>query len=1062
VLSIRLLCAIPLHSQTETATIAGTITDQSGAVVPQAEVNLFNVETGVSTTTESNNSGLYVLTSVRPGTYRLAVSKQGMKRIVLTDLVVNVQDALGRNFIMQVGSRDESVTVSGEIFKLDTQSAAVSTVVDQQFVENMPLNGRSFQSLIELTPGVVVTISSAQAPGQFAVNGQRNDANYFMVDGVSANFGSVANVFLGQTAFGLLPALTSGGGTNGLVSVDAMQEFRIQTSSFAPEYGRMPGSQIGIVTKSGSNRWSGTVYDYLRNDIFDARNYFNAPPEPKPALRQNDFGGTVGGPIWKDHTFFFFSYEGLRLSLPETADGYFFTAATKAYLAEVNSPWSPIINATPTGMGKLLDPTCDNINTPCLADLPIAYSAPSQFDAYSLRIDHKLTNRITLFARYNQTPSSQAAPYYQESENANLNLNTATVGMTATISPSIVNDFRANWSQQFGSLIATNKNVYGAVIPPLSVLYPPGLNPSNAQAYFAPSFAVNSLNTSVREGTLGVNTVSQWNFVDSLSKTITNHQLLFGVDFRRVDVNTHGLTGDGIFPFSWNSIVSGIADEVLAEFADPMQAHTNNLSLFGQDTLKLTPRLTLTYGLRWEMNTPPVSDTSGKPLYAIQGIFDSKPLGLAPAGTPLWSTQLTGFAPRFGAAYRIANRTVVRAGFGLFYDLGYSGSLAYLMSLGFPYSRASEVGPAPLNLDLPIYQPPPFTTTINTTAHTISGVDPHLRLPLTYEWNAAFERELGANQSITATYVGAYGQNLPYKVDIVPLGTQSSTIATVLNGAPSHYNALQLQFKRRMARGLQALFSYTLAKSTDSDDGLPGLSYFPSLSAVTLPPITPSDFDIRNSASAAVSYEIPSPYEWGGQAAQATLSGWALYGIWRVSSGPPLDVQMGTISPTLGETNLRPALTGQPVWIPDGTQPAGKALNPNAFTLPPNGVSDDALRNSIRSPYGINQIDLALRRRFNITEHVKLDFRAEYFNILNHPMFGGGTTLGTSLAPQTYWGFCASQPCTGQQVPGFGKVTPGYTLNVGLGGGGGSGGQSALYAIGGNRSCQLTLKLTFN
>lgn len=234
---------------------------------------------------------------------------------------------------MQVGPTSETLWVEGGASLVNTESAAVSTVVDRTFADNLPLNGRTFQTLIMLTPGVVVTQTAADDQGQFSVNGQRADANYFTVDGVSANFGVTGYFALGQTAGGALPALSAQGGTNSLVSVDAMQEFRVQTSSFAPEFGRTPGGQISIATRSGSNTFRGTLFEYLRNDLLDANDWFNgytnSPPRPKAEERQNDFGGVFGGPIIKDRTFFFFSYEGLRLRQPVTQDSLVPDAASR-------------------------------------------------------------------------------------------------------------------------------------------------------------------------------------------------------------------------------------------------------------------------------------------------------------------------------------------------------------------------------------------------------------------------------------------------------------------------------------------------------------------------------------------------------------------------------------------------------------------------------------------------------------------------------------------------------------------------------------------------------------
>ena len=319
VVLIFLLTATVAFTQTESARISGRVTDPTDAVIVGAECKITNIETNVSIVAITNEDGIYVIPDLRPAIYRLTIQKEGFRTVVQPSLQLYVQDAVNENFTLAIGSVSETSSVLAAEPLLQTDSAVVSTVVDQQFVQNMPLNGRSFQSLIEMTPGVVITPEST---GQFSVNGQRTDANYFTVDGVSANFGTNTGLnSAGVTFGGTLPALTSGGGTDGLLSVDAMQEFRIQTSSYAPEFGRTPGAQISIVTKGGTNQWHGTAFDYLRNDIFDARNYFDSIPLPKPPVRQNDFGGTLGGPIWKNHTFFFFSYESLRLRLPQIETG---------------------------------------------------------------------------------------------------------------------------------------------------------------------------------------------------------------------------------------------------------------------------------------------------------------------------------------------------------------------------------------------------------------------------------------------------------------------------------------------------------------------------------------------------------------------------------------------------------------------------------------------------------------------------------------------------------------------------------------------------------------------
>jgi hypothetical protein len=423
------------------------------------------------------------------------------------------------------------------------------------------------------------------------VNGQRSDANYFMVDGVSANFGITPNCCLSQTLGGATPGFTSGGGTNGLVSVDAMQEFRIQTSSYAPEFGRAPGGQISIVTKSGTNQFHGTAFDYVRNDFFDARNYFDAPPLIKPPLRQNDFGGTLGGPIHKDKTFFFFSYEELRLLLPRTDSGSFFTASARAAVAPV---YQPIVNALPLPTGPPVDPTCDNITNPCLATLTAVYSNPSNFNATSIRVDHSLSRKVTLFARYNHAPSYDTVRSFEEVEYDGVNTDTLTAGATIVFTPTRTNDFRANWSRSTGTTNTSLTNFDGGVAPPTSVLFPPGSPYSFGNGQAVVDFVADGNRMGVREGTLYANIQRQLNFVDTFAWTIGVHQLKLGIDYRRLSPTSGGSTnyGAGQDPAGFQVLVLGNVGVAGGGDKYPLSVNVNHYSLFAQDTWRIANHLT--------------------------------------------------------------------------------------------------------------------------------------------------------------------------------------------------------------------------------------------------------------------------------------------------------------------------------------------------------------------------------------------------------------------------------------------------------------------------------------
>ena len=436
----------PALAQSPNGAINGQILDSSNRIIPGADILAINSATGLKYSTKTNDLGIYVLTNLPPGPYRLQVGKVGFRTLVKPDVTLNVQDALSINFTLPVGATMEIVTVQGGAPLVDTDTAAVSTVVDRQFAENLPMNGRSFQALIQLTPGVVLTsTSNGLDSGQFSVNGQRASSNYWMVDGVSANAGSSA-FFGGNGTGGAAATFSVFGGTNSLVSVDAMQEFRIQTSTFAPEFGRAPGAQISIVTRSGTNRFHGTAFDYLRNDLFDANNWFNgytnSPPLPKAEERQNDFGGTLGGLIVKDRTFFFFSYEGLRLRLPQTT----LTGVPDAGARQAATPaLQPFLNAFPLPNGP------DNTSSG-VATLNASYSNPASLDAYSLRLDHRIHDALALFARYDYSPSeiSQRGLFgaaLSTVSPSRITVQTATAGATWAISPNLANDFRFNYSR---------------------------------------------------------------------------------------------------------------------------------------------------------------------------------------------------------------------------------------------------------------------------------------------------------------------------------------------------------------------------------------------------------------------------------------------------------------------------------------------------------------------------------------------------------------------------------------------------------------------------------------
>jgi hypothetical protein len=525
ILALGLFVASLLPGQSTSASINGRITDPSKALIAGAKVAVTGAATNARFQAMTDASGQYFLTNLPPGAYRIEIQKAGFKKLVKPDVILHVQDALDIDFEMTLGAASETVTVEGGAPLVNTESGAVSTLVDRRLVENLPLNGRSFQTLIALTPGVVVTATAFDDQGQFSVNGQRADANYFTVDGVSANFGVNGYFPMVQTASGSLPALSPGGGTNSLVSVDAMQEFRIQTSSFAPEFGRTPGAQISIVTRSGTNAFHGTLFEYFRNNVLDARDWFtNYNGLPKPGERQNDFGGVLGGPVVRNRTFFFFSYEGQRLRQPATQQTVVPDAASRQ---QALAAMQPYLNAFPVANGPAAGPGAAQFNA--------SYSNPSNLDATAIRVDHVLGARLTLFGRYNYSPSNLVlrgpltgvGDVLSQTTSEFSSVHTGTLGLTESITPRISNEVRANYSNQSIRLTYRLDTFGGAVPLSDAALFPPGI--SSATGVFG--FYIPGVGD-YNQGKSGMNEQRQVNFIDNLSVTKAGHQWKFGVDYR--------------------------------------------------------------------------------------------------------------------------------------------------------------------------------------------------------------------------------------------------------------------------------------------------------------------------------------------------------------------------------------------------------------------------------------------------------------------------------------------------------------------------------------------------
>jgi hypothetical protein len=1014
----------------QTAELSGVVLDPSDAAVCQARVTTTRIDTGARRTAVSNESGHYQVAGLEPGSYRLEVQASGFQPVRQEGIVIEVGQRARADFKLTLGPMEQSIVVTGRVPLVNFEDGSIGSVISRGFLERLPLNGRTVQTLIALTPGVVMTRTDSSELGQFSANGQRTNANYVTLDGVGANIGVSPNAFAGQAAAGSLPGVGVTGGLNSLVSVDALQEMRILTSTYAPEYGRSPGAQIAIVTRSGSNELHGAVFEYFRNDALDANDWFaNRSTLGKAALRQNNFGAVAGGPAVRNKAFFFGSYEGLRLRLPQTGVNDVPSVASRQ-----NAPAAirPYLDAYPVPNGP--------VAASGFASYSVRYSDPTTQDAGSLRTDYVVNDHWTVFGRYNEAPSQTVqrgvfATTLNTLVSTSLNFRTVTLGSTWMASPRTTVETRFNWSRAEGGSFYRNDDLGGAVVLPDSALFPSSAPLEEALFFFNLNGGQNSRFT---RGKLTNNNQRQVNLTGSVSWTASAHQWKAGVDYRRL-APVYGIRGylmNAIFA-GVNGALSGKASSVtVATHAGHLYPVFANYSAYVQDVWRATRRLTVTYGVRWEVNPAP-SESNGRCAAVVDNLGDSAKLALAPSCTPLYETQRWNFAPRGGVAWHLHGsegfETILRGGTGLFYDLG-SGIAAQAYAGGYPFYTSRALSNVAFPLDATQSAPPALN--LNPPYSTIYAFDRQLKLPRVWQWSTAIEQSLGGHQALTIAYAGAVGRRLLRTDTLYKPNADFTTVYVTRNNATSDYHSLQVQYQRRLSASLQAQASYTWAHSIDiaSSDG------FFNAPIQKVDPRSDrgsSNFDVRHSFAAAASYDLPFRRPASGR--PGLLGGWSVDAVILGRTATPVNVLTGTDVLLTGQTNVaRPDwVAGQPLYLDDPTAPGGKRFNAAAFVVP-TGRQGTLGRNALRG-FGLFQLNAALHKQVTLSERVGLQLRLESFNLLNHPSFG--------------------DPAGSLQSSLFGMST--QMLARDLGGGGNAGGLNPLYQAGGARSLQLVCRLVF-
>jgi hypothetical protein len=990
--ALALLCLAglaPLQAQDYTL-VNGIVWDTSTASVPGATVTVVNEDTGFRRMTSSQPDGTYVVSSLLPGVYKITVRKEGFRTVIRFGVKLNALHPARADFRLEVGGVQETVTVEGLTPLLNGDDASVGTLVGRDEIERLPLNGRGLLSVLELAPGVVVTPATRGEAGQFSASGQRPNTNYFTVDGVSANSGVGGGGLPAQSNGAALPGMTAFGGLDSLVSRDALQEARVQTSTTGAGFGRLPGAQVSLSSRWGSNELHGSLFYGFRNEALDANDWFaNQHGDPRAALRMQDFAATLGGPIRRNRTFFFLSYEGMRLLQPFVWRQPVPSAATQAAAAD----WvAPVLRLFPASNGASLGNG--------LAIWNGQVSRPARLDIGAARLDQVITSRLTAFGRFTESPSST------EFENDTVNLldlhsRSLTLGLNLRARPDLVFDLRLNAS---GSSADSRWEPAGSNHAPVCYQL---VGPSGSCGSLV-RLSISGVGQVV-SGPEGRRSQTQFEVNQTAGWIHRAHSFQFGADYVRLaPVRRDGAGAVSVLADSLSDLATTSNVWFSNSPAQSGSAVVKEISIFAGDTWRVSSRLTVTAGLRWEISPAPQSSA---PAYFLDPL-----LGYTASPGPIWQPSYTNLAPRLGLAYRPtkSGRTVIRAGAGVYYD----ASLSLATDL---------VNDGPLNVSQ-------YSSGRNGIFSTVLrfGFPTDLRLPQVRQWNVSVEHAPDDRDMISVGYVGSSGRDL-IRREIGGVGsTATDWFALATNHGWSVYHSLQAQYRRRLGRGLAALATYAWSHSIDNSSTDSGL-YWTGSGLTEAGDRASSDFDVRQSFAAGFTYEI-SPRQ-----RVRLWRAWALDGIFHARTGFPVTLlNAEEFTGVTFENIFRPNFTGQQDWIADPSAPGGKRLNSAAFQPAPNSTQGNLGRNALNG-FGMSQLDLALRREFSAGERRSIELRIGAFNALNHANFAD---------PVRY----LASPLFGQS---------GSMLNLMLGTGSPGSGLAPVFQSGGARSLQIAIRFRF-
>ncbi|HEX6215176.1 MAG TPA: TonB-dependent receptor [Vicinamibacterales bacterium] len=1031
------------HAQA-TGQINGSVADSSGALLPGVSVEATNTATGAIRTAVTGSDGLYTIPLLPPGDYTVKATLQGFRVAQRDGVRVTVTETARVAFQLEVGQLSETITVTAEATLVETSNATHGIVIDEQKIVELPLNGRNFTQLGTLIPGVVAPPGGlggqsgdatpggfGNATGGFNVNGMRNQSNNFLMDGATNN-----DTF--NTGFVLRPP------------PDAIEEFKILTHAFQAEYGRNAGSVVNVVTKSGSNRLSGSLWEFNRDDALQARNYFAPQNQPKPELKQNQFGAAIGGPLLRNRLFGFGYYEGYRNDSGVTQNIVVLSEAQRRGDFSGDAAIRDPLTGQPFA-GNIIPPSrISPAATQLLNDfVPLPNSPGNRYivsptvsdvrDQFGVRFDYHLGARQTILGRYMRSDTDRLTPRIVApvDQRALATLQDALVSHNFVISSNVINQARFSVNR-----ISANPAVTSGLSPRSY-----GINFANTNPLAAglPSIAVAgffgggnaALGDAQQPFVDRVNHV--WQAANDLTWISGRHSMKFGVDVRREAMTIAFINRpNGDLSFSGGLSGNAAADFLLGL---PAQARATTQQAiqdgygwlfagYAQDEFRLTPQFTLNLGVRYELPTPFIDKND-----AITGfrtgvesqLFPAAPAGLVYPGDPnvprgIVPTDKNNVAPRLAMAWDATGdgRTSVRAAFGMFYDaLAGQGDFFQSGVLSPPFTPLIELNtPTPITLADPLAAvagpPNPFPPAL-----TIIGWGDDFKSPYAYHFNAGVQRQLLSRLGAEVSYVGSRGHNLPIFMEVNPgvfVPGQTTRGARVMPAfalvrptfpvARSWYDSLQASLRMLQTRGLNFLASYTLGKTTDHVSGLNiGGEARPVLPVVQGDQASidssleaekgPALFDARHRFVLSFGYALPD-LESASTIVRAVAGGWQLNGIYQAQTGFPLTVTQGTVLDIRYMTS-RPDVTCDPN---DGPKTTAQYFDTSCFrvlSLAETGQRPgNAGRNSVRGP-GFQRTDLSVFKNFDFAGRHRIQVRVEGFNIWNQPRFGQPNgTIGTA------------------------------------------------------------------